>query len=100
MKRILCVAEGRDNEWEALCLDFDLAVQGRSFDEVRHLMNQAILTYIEDAANEAPRDRARLLGRRAPLRVRMSVLSRFLLGALFGRKSDGDSTVWHSACPA
>jgi hypothetical protein len=100
MKNILCIANGRANEWEALCLDFDLAVQGRSFEEVRQLMNQAVMTYVQDAANESAADRARLLSRRAPLRVRLAVLSRFMFNALVDRKSDRDSTIWRSACPA
>ncbi|WP_256445687.1 hypothetical protein [Skermanella sp. TT6] len=37
-----CIAEGRDGEWEAFCLDLDLAVAGTSFEEVYRDLNKAI----------------------------------------------------------
>ncbi len=98
---LLCVARGRDKEWEALCLDLDIAVQGRSFDEVRQLLGQAIATYIQDATAEAEPDRSRLLQRRAPWRVRLLWAWRFFRAALYGRNHNSDSAVgFPVACPA
>lgn len=86
-----CVAEGSDQRgWEAICLDLDIAVQGSSFEEVRGLLKQAVGSYIEDALKESAADRERLLGRRAPLLVRLHYISRLALSALLGRNRDGD----------
>jgi hypothetical protein len=30
MRELNCIAHGRPGSWEAICLDFDLAVQGRA----------------------------------------------------------------------
>jgi len=71
-RELLCVARGSGDRWEALCLDLDLAVQGRSFDEVRGLLDEAVNTYVEDASAEAEPARSRLLARRVPLHVRLA----------------------------
>jgi hypothetical protein len=60
-------------EWEGLCLDYDIAVTGRSRREVGETLDAAIHSYVEDACKEAPRDRDRLLRRKSPLLLRLSV---------------------------
>lgn len=90
LRNFYCVVHGRGNEWEGLCLDLDLAVHGRSFDEVKQLMSEAVCTYVEDALKEAEPSRSRLLSRRAPLRVRIYWAMRIALAALRGRGQDGD----------
>ena len=46
-KKILCYAEGGNGEWEALCLNFDLAVQGASLEDVRHDLEEGLyLDYV------------------------------------------------------
>ena len=93
-EQLFCVARGKGERWEALCLDLDLAVQGRSFDEVRQLLGEAISTYIEDASAEAEPARTQLLARRVPFHVRFLWASRFFRTALSGRNPDGDSPIW------
>jgi hypothetical protein len=93
-QQFFCVARGKDERWEGLCLDFDLAVQARSFDEVRHLLGEAISTYIADASAEAEPARSRLLARRVPFHVRLQWALRFFKAALSGRSPDGNSPVW------
>lgn len=102
-KVVRCYAEGRGDRWEALCLDFDLAVQGRSFEEVYASLREAILIYLEtvaDLPNGA--DQRRLLNRSAPLSVRFKFFL-VVLKALFN--GDGDSNHKERAefimpCPA
>jgi hypothetical protein len=91
---LLCVARGGGDRWEALCLDLDLAVQGRSFDEVRALLEEAVNTYVADAGAEAEPARSRLLARRVPLPVRLVWAWRFFKAALYGRVPGRDSAVW------
>ena len=69
-KNLLCYAAGRPGDWEAICIDLDLAVQGRSFDEARALLQRSIDLYVEEAGKETPAEAARLLARSAPLWVR------------------------------
>jgi predicted RNase H-like HicB family nuclease len=78
-----CYAEGRDGEWEAICLDLDIAVQGRSFEEVFASLQGAIALYLETVADLRPEDRRLLLHRSAPLSVRFKFLTHAVRG-LFG----------------
>ncbi|HEY7299157.1 MAG TPA: hypothetical protein VH684_14725 [Xanthobacteraceae bacterium] len=88
---VLCVARRHGEGCEAFCLNFDLAVQGRSFDEVRTLLSEAIRTYIEDASAEPEPGRSNLLRRGVPLHVRVLWAWRFFWTAFSGKTRDGDS---------
>ena len=83
-----CTAEGRGDKWEAICLDLDLAVQGRSFEEVYKGLNEMIFSYLETVSTYPPADRARLLNRRAPFALRLKHTVMYLLAYLFGRDSN------------
>ncbi len=83
MRRLLhCYAEGRDDEWEAICLDLDVAVQGSSFAEVYDSLNQAISLYLASVHDLPAEERRHLLHRPVPLRVRLRIFFR-LIRALF-----------------
>ena len=79
-----CYAEGRDDEWEAICLDLDIAVQGRSFEEVFASLQEAIALYLETVAELRPEERRPLLQRSPPLSIRL----KFLIHAVRGLFSD------------
>ena len=64
---IFCYADGRDSDWEAFCLNFDLEVQGASFDDVRAKLNEAIEIYLEGVRALPKEEWARMVNRRAPL---------------------------------
>ncbi len=91
MRKLLrCYAERHQGRWEAFCVDFDIAVQGSSFEEVYHQLNVAVTDYIE-RVNELPsQDRQRLLRRRAPFWSRLRFLFAFLYAALRSTGSDDD----------
>jgi hypothetical protein len=82
---IFAIARGHQDHWEAICFDFDIAVQAHTFKEVQRLMFAAVESYIEDAMKEDEPTRERLLSRRAPLSVRLSWLGGFVIAALCGR---------------
>ncbi|MGQ0658288.1 MAG: hypothetical protein ACT4NU_09365 [Chromatiales bacterium] len=64
-----CLAEKRDEQWQAICLDFCLAAQGDSFVEVRDKLTNMIGDYLYDALEGEDREYAeQFLFRRAPLR--------------------------------
>ncbi len=102
MRRYLyCVAHEHNEAWEALCLDFDIAVQGRSLEDVTTSLNEAIASYVEDAHREPEDIQKKLLSRSAPLSARLAWLWPFIANALLHRSRGGDSTVgFQVACPA
>lgn len=85
MKRLLCFAQGTEGDWEAACPDLDIAVQGRSYEEVYDLLNTAIQDYVQAATQEDRATRQRLLNRRAPFLVRLSYVVDFLRATLTSR---------------
>ncbi len=93
MPRVLrCYAEGRDGEWEAICLDLDIAVQGESFEEVFRSLGDAISLYIESIANLPEAERSAFLDRPAPFSVRLRFLAQALRSML---RDHGDNDYWH-----
>ncbi len=87
MNSVVCFAHGQDGQWEALCVDFDIAVHGRSFEEVQKALNEAIWTYVEDAEKESPSVRKALLNRRSPWHVRFLLTTRLAFYNFFhGRR--------------
>lgn len=76
-KLLHCYAEGREGDWEAICLDYDIAVQGSSFEEVAQSLREAVTLFLEAAADLPEKDRRAVLRHRAPISVRL----KFLLGA-------------------
>jgi len=90
---LFCVARGHQGEWEAFCLDLDLAVQGRSFDEVKDRLERAVAGYVDCALAEPEPARSQLLRRRAPFSVRLTWGLRFLVAAMFPGRAAADATV-------
>jgi hypothetical protein len=89
MQRVLhCYAFGRDDQWQAICLDLDLAVQGGSFEEVFRLLNDTISFHMEGIMELPQDDQRRLLSRSVPWLVRLKfAIAGFLLG--LRTRSDG-----------
>jgi hypothetical protein len=100
MQTLLCYARGRSNDWEAICVDFDIAVEGNSFGEAQARLEEAVKAYVEAAAAEAPADREKLLSRRAPLWVSLLWTWRVLRSAWRSRSSDDASASFPVAYPA
>jgi len=97
-----CYARGRKNTWEAVCIDLDLAVQGRTFAEVKALLESTIQSYAEDAMKEEPAVARRLLNRRAPFFVRAKFGLEMLLYSISARSRDDSNhpTNFEVPCPA
>lgn len=86
---IRCYAEGRDAGWEAICLDLDIAVQGHTFEEVYHLLNDAVREYVEYVATLPADEQRRLLSRRAPLFDRLRFAWHALMSTFRNDGPDG-----------
>ena len=87
-KTIHCYAVGADGEWEAICLDLDIAVQGDSFPEVFESLNKAVALYLKTVMTLPEPKRDRLLTRAAPLSVRLSFFAHALRSLLSRREPD------------
>lgn len=74
-KIVVCYAEGTQDTWEAFCVDFDLAVQGRSFEEVYQKLDKQIGVFLEGVMALAENERAHLLNRKMPLIARVKLFS-------------------------
>lgn len=89
-QRVLyCYASGHDGSWEAICLDLDIAVQGRSFDEVAALLKEAIALYLETVADLPEPERAAFLSRPVPFMTRLAFALEAFWSTLRG-KADGE----------
>jgi predicted RNase H-like HicB family nuclease len=88
----LCYATGHRGEWEAICVDLDLAVHGKSFDEVLESLNAMIATYVEDACKEESETRESLLNRRAPFGVRLKLAWDLFRHQVLRKRDDDDGS--------
>ena len=68
--RCRCYAYGRGAEWQAICIDFDIAVHGSSSEEAKRSLGVGIGLFFESVADLPSRDRRRQLRRKSPWRVR------------------------------
>jgi hypothetical protein len=98
--RLLCFAHGRRGQWEAVCVDLDIAVQGETQRDVYLLMETSIISYLESISHEEPAVRKRLLRRRAPWHVRTRLLLGFLFHAITRREKDDLRASYEMPCPA
>ena len=72
----LCYARSDGDGWEGLCIDLDIGVQGANLNEVVDALNEAVVSYVEDAKREDPVTAQKLLARRAPWHVRLGYFLR------------------------
>ncbi len=74
------MAEARSGDWWAICIDLDIAVQGRSYPEVQKSLHRAIDMYLARVVQLPANEQRPLLNRRAPWhgRAKYVVLSAFL----------------------
>ncbi len=73
---------GENSDWQAICTDLDIAVQGDSLEETKSLLTEAVAGYLEFLLDESAVDRKRLLNRKAPLWLRTEFYLRYVLHRL------------------
>jgi hypothetical protein len=97
---LVCFAKGRPGEWEAICLTFDIAVQGSSKEEVQRSLREAIALFLQSAKDERdPKAREKLLRRRAPLSIWLRYVSSLFLHVVLGRHRRSEAG-FVMPCPA
>ena len=100
-RRLLCFARGTDGDWEAICVDLDIAVEGYSLEDVKQRLHDAVRLYVESALAESEEVGMRLLTRRAPIWVRARLGLSYLAHLLSGRRNGDDLRAgFDMPCPA
>ena len=99
-RSLQCFAHGRQGDWEAICVDLDIAVQGESFEEVQQGLNEAVSSYIELVAKEGSTAREALLNRRAPWHVIAKLWIGLVISGVFDRREGEEQASFPLPCPA
>ena len=101
LKRSLqCFAHGRDGDWEAICVDLDIAVQGKSFGEVQQSLNEAVRSYVELVSLEDDSAKESLLNRRAPWHVTAKLWIGLVISGLMDGRRGEEQASFPLPCPA
>lgn len=79
MRKLTCYAWGKPGDWEALCVDLDIATEGSSFAEVKRNLELAVEDFLDYAAELPENNRQFLLSHRTPwsLRLRLRLALRY-----------------------
>jgi hypothetical protein len=80
------VGRGQDG-WEAICVDFDIAVQGDSFADVTKKLCEALDCFAEYVDALPAEERERSLNRRAPRYGRARMAFEVILTPLFRNRN-------------
>lgn len=91
MRKLTCYAWGKPGDWEALCVDLDLAAQGASLEEVRRELGDAIETYLDYVADLPENEQTRFLNRKVPLRLRLQLALQYRASHLLNLLKTGSS---------
>ena len=74
-----CYIWGKDSDWQALCTDLDIAVQGSSYDVTKTLLSEAIDGFLHEVEKLLANDQNEFLNRRAPLYLRIILRTKYYL---------------------
>jgi hypothetical protein len=83
-----CIAHGSGNEWQAICLDLDIAVQAQSLHDVTRILQESVASYIHDAMEQDEPLRSEMLNRSVPFSVRAAWALRLFWATLCHRRVD------------
>ena len=73
MRKLTCYAWGKPGDWEALCVDLEMATQGASLEEVRTDLQRMVEDFL-DYVSELPEiERQAALSFKTPWRLRMQL---------------------------
>ena len=75
MRPATCYAWGKPGDWAALCVDYDIAAQGESLEQVRRELADAVATWLEYVAELPAHEQTAFLNRKAPLLLRWRLAS-------------------------
>ena len=99
-RKLHCLALGSDGAWEAICLDLDIAVQGRSFEDESDALTPEITLYSEHVATIPAAEQSQFLDRRVPLLMRLRFAVKAFALALAQDSSQGYQHHYTMPCSA
>lgn len=85
-----CFLRGHDDHWEAICIDFDIAVQGTSIENVQTALRESVFSYLADVEKEQTNDARRLRRRKAPFILRIKIIYSFILDIVSAGGRNGE----------
>lgn len=91
-----CVAEDHGDGWEAICLDFDIAVQGDTFEDVRRMLEEAVHSYLAIVRMEDAATQKRLMRRSVPLSLRLSYAARIFWQSIWNARQTAFNVPCHA----
>ena len=92
-------ARGRQGDWEAICINLDIAVQGGSFAEVQDGLRAAVYDYLAAVAEEQKEaDRSALRTRAASIWVVALWIWRLTIST-FRHRRGADAADWAATFP-
>ena len=83
MRPATCYAWGRPGDWAALCVDYDIAAQGESLEQVRRELADAVDSYLEYIAELPAHEQTAFRHRKSPLLLRWRLAWQHRIFALF-----------------
>ena len=90
MKNLIRIyAEGQDKLWKVVCLDFDVAVRGDSFQDALESLDIAMSEYVQYIRRLPEDEQSALLGRKAPFALLIK-FAWLVFQAIFKPNSNGD----------
>jgi hypothetical protein len=85
-----CVARGCDEQgWQAICLNLDIAAEGRTLADVKMQLNAAVENYITTVTAMPAADRRRLLNRSVPFTLKLKYALKLLWHFFRSKRRDG-----------
>ena len=73
-RKFRCYVHGKDSEWEAICTDLDISVQGDSFEDAKSLLNEALVGFFEVLEGDSEADQKSFSKTKIASLVAISVL--------------------------
>ena len=70
---------GKNSDWEAICTDLDIAVQGYSSEGTKLLLHEAVSGILNEVETLPLTEQMKFLNRRAPLCLRAYLQAKFYL---------------------
>jgi predicted RNase H-like HicB family nuclease len=83
-RTLSCYVEGTEGDWEGICPDLEIAVRGRSFQEVVRDLREAVALHLETIWGLAPEQLRSLVEQPTPWPIRLEIARNRVLGLVAG----------------
>ena len=91
--KVRCYAYGAGKDWQAICVDLDIAVDGGSLREARDSLVSCIELYLERVAELPEEEQKQFLARKSPWHVRLKLAYKAWLSNIVSRPAFQEFTI-------